>query len=99
MLSVTAHVSIPLGFISHHISDFQLDSWLSTGILTHENLYDGASLHSFSDLHIKNGLPHAECFKYLQIRHLLHRVDSKQKTIPALVLQILKTNFHGNKRL
>lgn len=85
--SGTAHVSRPHSFISHHISD--LDSWLSKGILTLENLYDGASLYSFSDLQTKYGLPHAEYFKYLIIRHFIKKNGLKAKNYPILSSTII----------
>lgn len=89
MQSGSAHVSIPHGFLPLNIFNFQIVPWLTRGITSLEDLYEGASIYTFSELQNKYGLPHAEYYKYLQITHLLKPIVSKQKAIPSQVLRLL----------
>lgn len=94
MQSGTCHISIPLSLISLHIPNLNVDPWIQVGLDSLEDLYDGSSLKSFSELQNEYKLPLSVYIRYYQIVHLIKPITSKQCAIPSPVFSLMSCPLH-----
>lgn len=90
-----SHASIPISFLSLHISNLHIESWMQKGMTSLDDLYDGSTIRSFADLRERFGLLETDHFKYRQISHLLRQTPSKQRAVPSSVLSFLSLPDHS----